>query len=294
MPDPGRRDELRPGALSERRRGYDRAVRIGLVASLAFHIVLLLVVGRSLRIDAPAPRPAVPVPVVELQGPIALEIGRVIPASEAPEDEAIRPPPEEAEARPDEERPEPPAEGQPVVADEGARAPAEAADGYLTNAEILQPKEGDERLFAEYAENQIPEYLAQNPFAAYEGEIRARLGIMLDSLNLSEEQRRRATEWLTGEEGEEWGVTEDGIYIDGIVIPIDLRSLFREEGPRGRERRQEIRDRLDIDYQDMIGEAEEIREERARQMRERTKEELERRVRDSLKAAQDSAEADGE
>lgn len=286
----------RPGALSERRRGYGRAVRIGLAASLAFHVVLLLVVGRSLRMDAPEPRPSAPEPIVQLQGPVALELGRVIPASEEPEQETTQPPPEETEAevQPEEPRPEPPAEGPPVVADEGQADDADAEDGFLTNAEILQPKEGDERLFQEYDENEIPEYLAENPYAAYEGEIRARLGMMLDSLQLSEEQRRKATEWLTGEEGEEWGVSQDGIHIGGIVIPIDLRSLLQEEGPRGRERRQEMRDRLQIQYDDMIDEADEIREERARQMRERTKEELEQRLRDSLEAAQDSASEEDE
>jgi hypothetical protein len=294
-PGPARLDDAaRPGALSERRRGYARAVRIGLAASLVFHVLLLFVVGRSLRLDAPGPRPAAPVPMVELQGPIAIDIGRVLPASEEPEEEAALPPAEEAEAEPEEERPEPPAEGPPVLADEGQADDADAEDGFLTNAEILQPKEGDERLFNEYADDEIPEYLAQNPYAAYEGEIRARLGMMLDSLNLSEEQRRKATEWLTGEDGEEWGVSQDGIHIGGIVIPIDLRSLLQEEGPRGREARQALRDRLDIDYQDLIGEADEIREERARQMRERTKEELERRLRDSLEAAQDSASEDDE
>ncbi|HUF57855.1 MAG TPA: hypothetical protein VMM55_14990 [Thermohalobaculum sp.] len=275
----------------ERRRGYDRALRIGLAVSVAAHVVLLLVVGRSLRLDAPEPRPAATEPVIELQGPLAFELGRVIPASEEPEEDATRPPPDETEPDPDEPRPQPPLEGPPAPRDDGAAEDADV-DGYLTNAEKLQPREGDERLFPEYADDEIPVYLAENPYAAYEGEIRARLGVMLDSLNLTEEQRRRATEWLTGGAGEEWGVSEDGIHLGGIVIPIDLRSLLQEEGPRGRERRQEIRDRLDIGYQDMIGEAEEIREERARQMRERTKEELERRVRDSLEAAADSAEAE--
>lgn len=287
----------RPGALSERRLGYDRAVRLGLVASLAFHVVLLFVVGRSLRMDAPEPPPSTPAPIVQLQGPIALEIGRVIPASEEPEPETTQPSPEEAEAepevQPEDPRPEPPAEGPPVMAAEGQADDADADGGFLTNAEILQPKEGDERLFKEYADDEIPEYLAENPYAAYEGEIRARLGMMLDSLNLSEEQRRKATEWLTGEEGEEWGVSEDGIHIGGMVIPIDLRSLFAEQGPRGRESRQELRDRLQIQHDDMIDEAQDIREERAREMRERTKEELERRLRDSLEAAQDSASSEG-
>jgi hypothetical protein len=277
------------GSLSERRRGYARAVRVGLAASAAFHIVLLLVVGRSLRMEAPEPRPPATLPIIELQGPIALEIGRVIPASGEPEEEATEPAPEEAPAEPDLPRPEPPADGPPVVAADAEADEAET-DGFLTNAQKLQPKEGDERLFPEYPDNQIPVYLAQNAYAAYEGEIRARLGVMLDSLNLSEEQRRKATEWLTGGEGEEWGVSQDGIHIDGVVIPIDLRSLFQEEGPSGRENRQELRDRLDIRYQDLIGEADEIREERARQMRERTKEELERRLRDSLEAAADSTD----
>lgn len=274
-------------SLYERHRGYDRAVRIGLAASAAFHVVLLLVVGQSLRIDAPEPRPAAAPPVIELQGPLAFEIGRVIPASEQPEEEATRPPPEETEAEPDQPRPQPPAEGPPVPAVAGE---ADDSDGFLTNAEKLQPREGDERLYPEHPDDQIPVYLAKNPYAAYEGEIRARLGVLLDSLNLSEEQRRRATEWLTGEAGAEWGVSEDGIHIGGMVIPIDLRSLFQEQGPSGRESRQQLRDRLDIDYQDMIREADEVREERARQMRERTKEELERRLRDSLEAARDTAD----
>ena len=280
-------------SLSERRRGYDRALRIGLAVSVAVHVVLLLVVGRGLRLDAPEPRPAATAPVIELQGPLAFEIGRVIPASEEPDEDAMRPPPDETEPDPDERRPQLPLEGPPAPRDDGATEDA-ADDGYVTNAEKLQPREGDERLFPEYADDEVPVYLAKNPYAAYEGEIRARLGVMLDSLNLTEEQRRRATEWLTGGDGEEWGVSEDGIHLGGIVIPIDLRSLLQEEGPRGRERRQEIRDRLDIDYQDMIQDADEIREERARQMRERTKEELERRLRDSLEAAADSAAADDE
>ncbi|TDJ46580.1 MAG: hypothetical protein E2O48_04695 [Gemmatimonadetes bacterium] len=108
---------------------------------------------------------------------------------------------------------------------------------------------------------------------------------MLDSLSLSEEQRRRAVEWLTGDEGQEWGVTPDGIYIAGVLIPLSLGQLFAEEGPNGRESRQRLRDLQDIQMQDLQGEAERIRKERAQAMRDRTKEELERRVRDSLEAA---------
>lgn len=289
--EPGSERARSDVSLSERRRGYDRAVRIGLAFSVVFHLLLLFVIGRSLRIDAPATRAPAETPTIQLQGPLAVEIGEILPPEETPaeEEQGLRPPPEETEVDPQPDQPQPrPAQGPPALAD----GEAEADDGYLTNAEILQPKEGDERLYPEYADDELPEYLVQNPYAAYEGEIRARLGVVLDSLNLTEEQRRRATEWLTGEDGSEWGVSEQGIHIGGVVIPINLGSLLQEEGPRGREARQELGDLEMIRYQDMIGEAEEVREERVREMRERTKQELERRVRDSLEAAQDSAEED--
>lgn len=279
-------------SLYARRRDYGRAVRIGLAISFLAHLFVLFVIGRSLRIEAPETR-APASETLRLQGPVAINVGEVLPPSELLEEDEPIPAPDE---EPDEEAAEDEPAAAPVRPVRGQpEADADADDdGYLTNAEKLQPKEGDERLFPEYERDQIPEYLAENPYARYEGEIRARLSLMLDSLNLSERQRREALEWLTGGEGEEWGVSEEGIHIGGIVIPIDLSSLLREEGPRGRESRRELRDLEEIRYQDMIGEAEDVRDERARQMRERSKEELERRLRDSLEAAADSLEEDGE
>ena len=277
-------------SLYARRRGYSRAVRVGLAISFVAHLFVLFVIGRSLRIDAPDTRPTA-AETLRLQGPVAMNVGEVLPPSETEEDDETAPDAEERPAdRPDERTPAA-APVRPVPGAPDADAEADD-DGFLTNAEKLQPKEGDERLYPEYERDQIPEYLAENPYARYEGEIRARLSMMLDSLNLSERQRREALEWLTGDEGEEWGVSEEGIHLGGIVIPIDLSSLLREEGPRGREARRELRDLDEIRYQDMIGEAEDVREDRARQMRERTKEELERRLRDSLEAATDSLEED--
>lgn len=278
------------GGLGDRRRDYRRAVWIGLGISAFVHLLLLFGLARSLRIPA-TERPAADVPTIELQGPVAMDIGRVLSPEELPpeeeRDEDEIPPPEE---RPAEEQPVLPPQGPPVVADQGV-PDAAADDGYLTNAERLQPQEGDERLWREVEDDRLPEYLADNPYAAYEGEIRARLSMLLDSLNLSEAQRRRAIEWLTGDEGAEWGVSEDGLHIGGVLIPINLGSLFAEEGPSGRETRQELRDLQDIRYHDMLDDARDVQDDRARQMRERTKEELERRVRDSLEAAADSAEA---
>ena len=49
--------------------------------------------------------------------------------------------------------------------------------------------------------------------------------------------------------------------------------------------RQEMRDLRDIRLQDMLGEVERIRTERAAAIRERSKEELEQRLQDSLRAS---------
>lgn len=284
----------REGSLYARRRGYSRAVRVGLAISFLAHLFVLFVIGRSLRIEAPETRPTA-AETLTLQGPVTVNVGQVVPPSEMVEEEEQAPSPEEEPAEETVEQEPAAAPVRPVPGDAEAEGDAETDDdGFLTNAEKLQPKEGDERLYPEYERDQIPEYLAENPYARYEGEIRARLSMMLDSLNLSERQRREALEWLSGEEGEEWGVSEEGIHLGGVVIPIDLGALLREEGPRGRESRRELRDLEEIRYQDMIGEAEETREERARQMRERSKEELERRLRDSLEVATDSLEEDAE
>lgn len=267
-------------ALDERRQDYRNAVRIGLAISAVTHLLVVFVLARALSLD-PASFRSPPRRTIELQGLPVVQVGEVLPAFES-DPEAISLPPEE-EPEPEPERPdgETP-RGPPSVPSPGR---GQVGPPGLTNAEKLQPHEGDERLWYDLEGQPIPEYLDGNAYAAYEGELRARLSLMLDSLSLSEEQRRRAVEWLTGDEGQEWGVTPDGIYIAGVLIPLSLGQLFAEEGPNGRESRQRLRDLQDIQMQDLQGEAERIRKERAQAMRDRTKEELERRVRDSLEAA---------
>ncbi len=267
-------------ALDERRQDYRNAVRIGLAVSFVAHLLVVFVLARALSLD-PASFRSPPRRTIELQGLPVVQVGEVLPAFES-DPEAISLPPEE-EPEPEPERPdgETP-RGPPSVPSPGR---GQVGPPGLTNAEKLQPHEGDERLWYDLEGQPIPEYLDGNAYAAYEGELRARLSLMLDSLSLSEEQRRRAVEWLTGDEGHEWGVTPDGIYIAGVLIPLSLGQLFAEEGPSGRESRQRLRDLQDIQMQDLQGEAERIRKERAQAMRDRTKEELERRVRDSLEAA---------
>ncbi len=267
-------------ALDERRRDYRNAVRMGLAISAVAHLLVVFVLARALSFD-PASFRSPPRRRIELQGLPVVQVGEVLPAFESDPEAISLPPEEEPEPEPDRPDGETP-RGPPSVPSLGR---GQVGPPGLTNAEKLQPHEGDERLWYDLEGQPIPEYLDGNAYAAYEGELRARLSLMLDSLSLSEEQRRRAVEWLTGDEGQEWGVTPDGIYIAGVLIPLSLGQLFAEEGPNGRESRQRLRDLQDIQMQDLQGEAERIRKERAQAMRDRTKEELERRVRDSLEAA---------
>ena len=157
----------------------------------------------------------------------------------------------------------------------------------MTNAERRQPREGDPRLGEDFTDRPLPEYL-RDRFGLAEGELRARLGAMLDSLQLSEEERRRAVEWLLGEGDQQWGVTEDGLVLGGVVIPMNVGALFQAEGPLGRELRQQGRDLRDIRRQDFETDVERVQQERLEEMRRRSLEEAERRAGDSTAVEADT------
>lgn len=279
----------RPGTdhslLGERRaamyaRGYRRTMRAGLLISAIAHGLLILVLSRQLYIGAR--------PFRSLEEPRRPPIGiQVIDVrqidTESAAQEVIEMPPEEREAI---ERPQP-----PVFGDAQPGAGVEERDGLgMTNAERLQLREGDPRLWQDFADRPLPEYL-EDRFARAEGVIRARLGAMLDSLQLTEEQRRRAVEWLFGEGDQQWGVTPDGLVLGGMVIPMNVGALFQAEGPLGRELRQEARDLADIQRQDFNTDVERVQRERLEEMRRRSEEEVERRRQDSASVAPDSAGA---
>ena len=263
-------------------RGYRRAVRIGLLLSVVLHVLAAVFVSGQFRIGSRAfppmrhpPRSTVGLQVIEI---------RDIETESAAEVVLELPP----EKRDEIQRPEPPIPG------EGRRPPATGADEGpgLTNAERLQLREGDPRLWQDFANRPLPEYL-EDRFARAEGVIRARLRAILDSLELSEEQRRRALEWLFGEGDQQWGVTPDGLVLGGTVIPMNVGALFEAEGPLGRDLRQQARDLADIQRQDFETDIERVQQERVEEMRRRSEEEAERRRQDSLSAAADSAGSGG-
>jgi hypothetical protein len=267
--------------VSEAKQRYRRAWWTGLVLSALAHVVLFAWAAREFRLNA-ARFDALPRVVSPPEGIQVIEVRPVAPDEMEPieEERLIRLPPEQEEQRRTPSR-DPVPSGVPTPVSGGRDD-----DGLgLTNAEKLQPREGDSRLWKDFEQEQMPEYI-QNRWARAEGAIRSRLSQMLDSLSLSEEQRRKALDWLTGKDDEEWGVTPDGLVLGGTVIPMDVSSMFAEEGPRGREARAAAQDRALIGRQDMQADIDETLEERNREIEARLAEERARQ------ALADSATAD--
>lgn len=273
----------RPGSIAERyERGYRKSVRIGLLVSAVLHALLIFVLSRQLYIAA-RHFEAVELPPRPLIGLRLIEVAEI--TAESVVEEVIELPEERDD---DIRRPEPPTspDGTPVPSTGVEDGPG------LTNAERLRTREGDPRLWEDFADRPLPIYL-EDRFALAEGVIRARLGAMLDSLQLSEEERRRAVEWLMGEGDQQWGVTPDGLVLGGTVIPMNVGALFEAEGPVGRELRQQARDRADIQRQDFETDVERVQRDRVQEMRERTEEEAARRNADTTTARPDSVSDDG-
>lgn len=251
------------------RRGYRRAFYAGLAISLVVHVILIAWISGILRIPPLTYEPRSPRPAsFEGLRVVALET----PPSPAPERE---PPEAEAETEPPE--PEQAEQAEREAPEDEAAAEAEepeAAGDELTNAERLRPREGDPRLWEEVEEPlrpRGPEALT----ARGERALREILRVYLDSLELTEEQRRRARDWTFGEGDERWGISPEGLHLGDITIPLPLGQLLQPEGPRRRELERELRDRGLIERQRALQEVREVLEERREEMRRRSRERAE-------------------
>lgn len=268
--------EVRAGHVEERRRregrdrGYRRAVRVGLGISVLVHLLLLFLLGRGLQMPAMDYEPILP-PVAE-QVP-GLRLVRVT----APEPTAPR-----TAASPDRPRPRPEAEQQPEEdpaeerpAEEQRPAdPAETQEAEVSNAERLQPREGDPRLWKDFWDEDLERrYLGGT--ARADSAIRAILGRYLDSLRLSEEELRRARDWTIRSGEERWGISPEGIHLGEITIPLPVDQILSPTGPRRRELERELRELEEIQRQEALIDAEEIRKARIEAMEERARREAE-------------------
>lgn len=262
-----------------RRRGYRWAVRVGLVVSLVLHLVLLVFLGRQLRMpDMGLQFPRSP----ERVPPPGLQLTRI----QTPEErqQTVPRPRRPDRPEPEQEQPEPePADAGPAVeADE-----EEEAGRQITNAEALTPREGDPRLWRDYWDQDVASrYLGEATRA--DSALRAILGRYLDSLRLSDEELRRARDWTFTEDGKRWGVSSEGIHLGDVTIPLPVGQLLQPEGPRRRELERELRELREIRRQQALGEAAETREERIEAMEERAREE-----REDGGSASDTTDGDG-
>jgi len=256
------------------RDAYSRALPWALSVSLLVHVLLVLFVSHLLDLSERGflglppeilPRPD-GIEVVDVPTPDPLE-----PLSE----------PERPEIRPGEQEVIQVVPGEP---DEVGGAEAEPERPGLTNAERLRAQFTDRRLWVPYPDEQWPAHVAQ-AYARADSAVRAVLRVWLDSLNLSEEERRRATEWTFGDGDEKWGISDKGLHLGDITIPIPFGALFGYSmSPNAQKTREMIRQFNEIRQQDIETDIRKERDEAQREMRRRTREEVERREHDTTEA----------
>lgn len=255
-----------------RERPYRLALAVGLAVSVLLHLLLFLVAG-----GVGIGHRSVPGPPFRPEAPEGLVVIRYELAPPAPEEEpsARRPEDEEMEAAPPAVRP---------VREGPGRLPAaepEAEESRLTNAERLQPRMGDGRLWVDFRNPIRPGSLSRDRYAEAVDRLREVVRVWLDSLQLSEEQRRRALDWTFGEGDSRWGVSPEGLHLGDVTIPIPFGALFQQGGPLGRQAEQAVRDLQEIRDQDVRQEVAETMRERREEMRKRSREEAERRGKDT-------------
>lgn len=263
-----------------RDRGYQRAVRVGLIVSVAAHLIVLFLLGRQLRMPEMGYEP-LRLPIDERARGLRLVRVTTPPVEPAPPTTSPeQPAPEAEEPEPEEATPEPGGEEaapEQVAADESAGEETE-----VSNADRLQPREGDSRLWEDFWDEDLQRrYLGGT--ARADSAVRAILGRYLDSLRLTQEELERARDWTYTEGQDRWGISPEGIHLGDITIPLPVEQLLSPSGPRRRELERELRELQAIQRQEALLEAEETREERIEAMRERAREEAE----------EDSASDDG-
>jgi len=272
-----------------RERRYRRVLWISFVLSLLFH--LFIVWGTSdLRFRA---SPDLISPIETVPAPEGLVVVDVAPTDlvaetvEDPRPEPAQPRAKDAESRaPDvveREEPEPtvtPGAPGDVVVDALTGRPVPAESGSRSNAERLIPRFIDGRIWFDPRDPLLfGDRLAR--FARADSAVRAILRGWLDSLRLSDDQRRRAVDWTFEKDGKRWGISPEGLHLGDITIPIPFR--LTPSGPKRREFEQALRDLQEIQLQDLKADLKEVADERREEMRKRSEEEAKKRSGDTTR-----------
>ncbi len=259
-----------------RESSYSLTMRWGLALSAVLHLLLILFVSRLLEIGALPWERAFP-----RAGPIpdALEVVDVrevrepptVVTPEAPQIEPVRRPPADA----------------PVA----VALPETVSEGALTNAERLQPRPGDLRLWRDFRGRPIDDRRLRG-IAGGNAALLARIDALYDSLGLNELERDYLDWLLETEDGKKWGITPEAIYLGTISLPNIFGALFEPGGPLGRELAQQANDRGLIDQQDIQADVDRVLQERQEAISERTRRLQEERAREDDEREDEDAPPD--
>jgi hypothetical protein len=238
--------------MHERVRRHERALAVGLVASVLIHILFVRLSPLIIRYLEPGIVYYVPTPIfVPQQGMRVVDVVVV----EGPVVEPVQ-------------EPEPQPEETPTAA-EVEPTP------YVSAAERLRPRVGDWRLWL------VPPILRRSDLTSAEraAEVRARLYAILeaydDSMAAELARELERLDWTIGEEGEEWGISPGKIHLGGITLPLPL--YFGLDPAEARRREGSIDEWNAIQRQAGQGVIDDLFEERVRAIRERrAREEAER------------------
>jgi hypothetical protein len=271
-PDPVRRP---PKGEARRPDAYRRVLPWALGISFFVHVLLVIFVSRLLVLSERGLLGRPPTVVALPEGIEVVDVPTPDPLAPLSE-------PERPEIRPGEQEVIQVVPGEP---EEVGGVEVEPEVRGLTNAERLRAQFTDRRLWVPYPDEPWPDHVAQ-AYARADSAVRALLRVWLDSLSLTEEERRRATEWTFGEGDKKWGISDKGLHLGDITIPIPFGALFGYSmSPNAQKTRQMIREFNEIRQQDIETDIRKEREEALKEMRRRTREEVERRERDTTEAA---------
>jgi hypothetical protein len=266
-PQRAARPRTRIGARPARERYDGRVWRWALVASVALHLLVLLLSPGFVRVGAPPGdeadlvRPPGGTPLVQLP-PVALP-----PVAVAPTPAEVAPDAEPLPVPPSSGRVAPPATTAPVAPT--PRGPA--AEGPAPADNPLRPGLRDPRLWV--APRELPperEPTHEELHARYMAQLEARLNALNDSIAGDAERARRATDWtVTDKSGRRWGISPEGIHLGGVTLPPMTFPPGGGDPDKRRQAEEQERTRSEIDRQQADQERRRILEERARATRER-------------------------
>lgn len=235
----------------ERDRRYRRAVAIGVIVSVAVHLVAVLASSVLIRRIDPDSIISSPVPTIraEPEGMQAVDI-RVV---ERPEIAA---------------EPEPEPEPEPVAEREPARPTSgEPAEPTLSAAERLRPRVGDWRLWAAPPPSLALDRSEAERLERVQARIVAAIQAGNDSLAAELLDQAEAMDWTVGEDGNRWGISPGKVHLGPVTLPLPL--IFGPHPATAREQADRAADWSAIQRQAGQGAIDETFEERVKAIRER-------------------------